>query len=121
MKFSKFNRNRATDPWRNYRITQNKANYLASKGKLRFLDSIHTENQSWGALHKAWKGYVIGLNKYELENMRHYAKVIQRLQAELGLTISSFPNLNIYPAKEGYSEVTYDNVDYDSEEDMKEW
>jgi hypothetical protein len=29
--------------------------------------------------------------------MEQYARVIQKLQNELGLPVSSFPNLNIYP------------------------
>ena len=28
--------------------------------------------QVWGALHKAWKGYVIAKNKDEYEKMEHY-------------------------------------------------
>lgn len=57
MRFHKFNRNRSLDPMQKYCISQRKASYLADRGKLRVLDSFHTENQTWGALHKAWKGY----------------------------------------------------------------
>ena len=96
------------------------------KATLRVLDSLHTENQTWGALHKAWKGYQIGLNKFEREKMRYYARVIQKLQNELGLPVSSFPDLDIYPVEEeGYSQdndiSAYYDVDYVSNEHMKEW
>jgi hypothetical protein len=125
MRFYKFNRNRSVDPWRKYWVSQNKASYLADRGKLRVLDSFHTENQTWGALHKAWKGYTIAKNKFELARMEYYARVIQKLQNELGLQVSSFPDLSLYPAEgEVYSEygedITYD-VDYVSNQDMKEW
>jgi hypothetical protein len=57
--------------------------------------------------------------------MEYYARVIQKLQNELGLQVSSFPDLSLYPAEgEVYSEcgedITYD-VDYVSNQDMKEW
>jgi hypothetical protein len=98
MRFYKFNRNRSVDPWRKYWVSQNKASYLADRGKLRVLDSFHTENQTWGALHKAWKGS-IAKNKFELARMEYYARVIQKLQNELGLRVSSFPDLSLYPAE----------------------
>ncbi|MFL6328753.1 MAG: hypothetical protein ACJ71I_14900 [Nitrososphaeraceae archaeon] len=43
------------------------------------------ENQVWGALHKAWKGYVIAKNKDEYEKMERYACIIQESQYDLGL------------------------------------
>ena len=126
MRFTKFNRKRYVDPWWKYRVSQNKARYRADKGKLRVLDSFHTENQTWGALHKAWKGYTIAKNKFELARMEYYARVIQKLQNELGLPISSFSELNIYPAeRQAYPEdddvTTCYDVGYVSKEDMKEW
>ena len=33
------------------------------------LDSFYFENQTWRALHKAWKGFVIAKNKYEVDRM----------------------------------------------------
>ena len=125
MRFHKFNRNRSLDPMQKYCISQRKASYLADRGKLRVLDSFHTENQTWGALHKAWKGYTISKNKFELARMEHYARVIQKLQNELGLRVSSFPDLNIFPLEgEGQSQddiSRYYEVEYISNQDMKEW
>jgi hypothetical protein len=51
---------------------------------------------------------VIAKNKYELEEMYYYANVIQKLQGELGLPISYFPDLGLVP--EGYH--------YDDSEDL---
>ena len=127
MRFSKFNRNTSLDPWQKYQISQNKANYLVSRGKLRVLDSLYTENKTWGALHKCWKGYTIAKNKFELARIEYYARVIQKLQNELGLQVASFPDLNLFPLEgEVYSQDdddvnTYYNVDYISKQDMKEW
>ncbi|MFL6418172.1 MAG: hypothetical protein ACJ71P_01970, partial [Nitrososphaeraceae archaeon] len=59
----------------------------------KLLDSFFFENQVWGALHKAWKGYVIAKNKDEYEKMEHYARIIQESQHDLGLEVSSFPNI----------------------------
>lgn len=62
---------------------------------MRILDSFYFENQTWGALHKAWKGYVIAKNKDEFDRLEYYASVIRKLQKELGLEVSSFPDLGL--------------------------
>lgn len=54
-------------------------------------------------MHKAWKGYIIAKNKYEFDKEYHYAKVIQKLQKELGLRISSFPDLGLVPKHPNYN------------------
>ena len=59
------------------------------------LSSGYYENETWGALHKCWKGYVIVKNNYELNKMIEYATRIQKLQCELGQTISQFPDLDM--------------------------
>ena len=125
MKFYKFNRRRYEDPWKKYLIAQNKASCLINRGKVRVLDSLYTENKTWGALHKAWKGYIIGKKLCQTERARYYARVIQKLQNELGLPVTSFPDLNIFPLEgEGYSQEDIDRyyeIEYISDQDMKEW
>ena len=59
----------------------------------KILDSGNYDNQVWGSLHKAWKGYVIAKNKDEYDKMVHYARVIQENQHDLGLEVSSFDNI----------------------------
>ena len=90
MKYYRFNRS-SIDPVQKLRKLSN----LAERNRLRLLDSFYFENQTWGALHKAWKGYVIAKNKYEVERMEYYGGVIQKLQREMGLEPSSFPELRI--------------------------
>ena len=51
----------------------------------------------WGALHKAWKDYIIAKNKDEIDRLYYYAEVIQKLQRELGLPVSLFPSLGLSP------------------------
>jgi hypothetical protein len=49
------------------------------------LDSGWYDTQTWGALHKAWLGYVIAKDKDEYDKQIHYASIIQKLQKELNL------------------------------------
>ena len=59
------------------------------------LHSFNFENQTWGALHKAWKGCLIAKNKDEPHRMKYYAIVIQKIERELGIKVSSFPELSL--------------------------
>ena len=95
MKYYKFNRDRSLDPLQKYRKSCRKLLSNAKRDNLHMLDSFHFENQTWGALHKAWKGYVIAKNKDELSRMKYYAIVIQKLERELGIKVSSFPELGL--------------------------
>jgi len=74
--------------------------YMAGTSRSRLLESCYFESQTWGALHKAWKGYIIAKNKYEPYRLVHYAEVIQKLQRELGLPVSSFPSLGLSPKEQ---------------------
>jgi hypothetical protein len=59
------------------------------------LDSGHHDTETWGALKKAWKGYVIAKNRNEYDNLIKYASRIQKLQKELGVDVSDFPQLGM--------------------------
>ena len=76
--------------------------YLINTNRSRLVNSSYFESQTWGALHKAWKGYIIAKNKYELDKLYYYAEVIQKLQRELGLPVSSFPSLGLSPQEHAY-------------------
>lgn len=54
-----------------------------------------TKGQTWGALKKAWKAYKIAKVQNDKEKMMEYAKRIQTLQKELGLTVAKFPDLGL--------------------------
>jgi hypothetical protein len=68
-------------------------------GRSKMLDSGFFENETWGALHKAWKGYVIAKNKNEHDKLERYARIIQELQDDLGLDVSSFPDVEMTALK----------------------
>jgi hypothetical protein len=74
MKYHRFNRKSSTDSVQKLRESSRKLRYLALRDKLRVSDSFYFENQTWGALHKAWKGYVIAKNKYEPEKIEYYGE-----------------------------------------------
>ena len=78
-----------------YLKSKKKHDYMVNTGRSKLLESFFFENQVWGALHKAWKGYVIAKNKDECNRMEHYARIIQECQHDLGLPISSFPNIGM--------------------------
>jgi len=54
-----------------------------------------TKGQTWGALKKAWKAYKIAKVQNDRKKMEEYAKRIQTLQKELGLTVAKFPDLGL--------------------------
>lgn len=54
-----------------------------------------TVGQSWGALRKAWKGYRIAKVQSDDTKMTEYANKIRKIQGELSIAVSSFPNLGI--------------------------
>ena len=47
--------------------------------------------QSYTALKKAWRGYNIAINKDEDDLALRYASVIQKIQREMGVSVTSFP------------------------------
>ena len=69
------------------------------ENELTVSQSVNSQNftvgQSWGALRKAWKGYRIAKVQSDDTKMTEYANKIRKIQGELNITISSFPNLGI--------------------------
>jgi hypothetical protein len=82
-----------------YRRIKNleKLKYKVRTGKLdgKVLESGFTADQTFGALSKAWVAYIISDKQDDLERKQYYAAVIQKLQHELGMTVRSFPELNL--------------------------
>jgi hypothetical protein len=66
---------------------------MINTGRSKMLESGFYENQIWGALHKAWKGYAIAKNKDEFDKMLHYADIIQECQYDLRRPVSSFHDI----------------------------
>ena len=125
MRYYKFNSDRSLYPLQKYRKSWRKTSYMASTNRSKLLDSFFYDSQTWGALHKAWKGYVIAKNKHEYDRMEYYASVIQKLQSELGLRVSSFPDigmsaLKFYSSKCSNKECVNNEDDNDKEMITKE-
>ena len=125
MRYYKFNSDRSLYPLQKYRKSWRKTSYMASTNRSKLLDSFFYDSQTWGALHKAWKGYVIAKNKHEYDRMEYYASVIQKLQSELGLRVSSFPDigmsaLKFYSSKCSNNECVNNEDDNDKEMITKE-
>jgi hypothetical protein len=56
----------------------------------------------WGALHRAWVGYVIAKSQDDYEKMRKYAIVIRKFQRRLNITISDFLDIGVYGFEEDF-------------------
>ena len=69
---------------------------LQTAEKDRKLPSGYTVGQTWGALHKAWLGYCIAVNKNEGEKTLYYASIIQKLQRELGIQVREFAEVDMF-------------------------
>jgi hypothetical protein len=111
MRYYKHNRDRSFGAnFYKHRKSFKKLMYMMGTNRSRLLDSCYFESQTWGALHKAWKGYVIAKNKYEYDRMDYYANVIQKLQKELGLTVSSFPDLGLTSQGDNYDGAGLDEL-----------
>jgi hypothetical protein len=50
----------------------------------------------WGALRRAWVGYVIAKSQDDLEKMKKYAIVIRKFQRRLNIAISDFLDIGVY-------------------------
>jgi hypothetical protein len=67
----------------------------------------------WGALHKAWVGYVIAKSQDDYEKMRKYAIVIRKFQRRLNIAISDFLDIGVY-GFENKEDFEYKEEDDDS-------
>jgi hypothetical protein len=56
----------------------------------------------WGALHRAWVGYVIAKSQGDEEKMRKYAIVIRKFERRLNIAINDFPEIGIYGFEEDF-------------------
>ena len=56
----------------------------------------------WGALDRAWVGYIIAKSQDDYEKMRKYAIVIRKFQKRLNIAISDFLDIGIYGFEEDF-------------------
>lgn len=55
-----------------------------------------TIGQSWHGLKKAWIAYRLSKEEEDTDLMKLYASVIQKIQRQLGIKVSEFPELRFY-------------------------
>jgi hypothetical protein len=101
-----------------------------SRAKYRPIYNKHRRRTpEWGALHRAWVGYVIAKSQDDYEKMRKYAIVIRKFQRRLNIAISDFPDIGVYGFEEEFENkeedddsklVVYDPWTRDRIEDAKE-
>jgi hypothetical protein len=100
-----------------YKKSRRKSDYMINTGRSKMLDSGFFENEVWGALHKAWKGYVIAKNKDEYDKMLHYADIVQESQYDLRLKVSSFHNIGNSLRAAQIVQENKSNSDYNQSDD----
>lgn len=59
------------------------------------LPSGYLVSRTYGALHKCWVGFVIAKKKYEWGMIEIYAKLIKKLERELGIELTDFSDWGI--------------------------
>jgi hypothetical protein len=83
----------------------------------------------WGALHRAWVGYVIAKSQNDYEKMRKYAIVIRKFQRRLNIAISDFLDIGVFGFEENFENkeedddsklAVYDPWSRETIEDVKE-
>jgi hypothetical protein len=71
------------------------ANENGSYDKNKIIDSGFTVGESWGCLEKAWVGFRAAKRLENVEDMKLYASIIQRLEKELKIEVNDFPELGL--------------------------
>src|SRR5919109_481597 len=61
-----------------------------------FYNKHRRRTPEWGALDRAWVGYVIAKSEDDYEKMRKYAIVIRKFERRLNIAINDFPEIGIY-------------------------
>ena len=75
----------------------------SSRGTYRPIYNKHRRRTpEWGALRRAWVGYVIAKSQDDYKKMRKYAIVIRKFQRRLNVAISDFLDIGIYGFEEDF-------------------
>jgi hypothetical protein len=67
-----------------------------------FYNKHRRSTPEWGALRKAWVGFVIAKSQDDYERMRKYAIVIRKFQRRLNIEISDFFDIGVYGFEEDF-------------------
>src|SRR5215213_7260178 len=72
------------------------------KSRVTYYNKHRRRAPEWGALHRAWVGYVIAKSQDDYEKMRKYAIVIRKFERRLNIAINDFPEIGIYGFEEDF-------------------
>src|SRR5215217_1090400 len=90
-------RNRLRKGKRGMNSFYQKSPYKSLRGTYHPIYNKHRRRTpEWGALDRAWVGYVIAKSQEDYERMRKYAIVIRKFERRLNIAINNFPEIGIY-------------------------
>jgi hypothetical protein len=97
-------RNRLRKGKRGVRTFYQKSPYgYGSRATYRPIYNKHRRTTpEWGALDRAWVGYVIAERQDDHEKMRKYAVVIRKFERRLNIAINDFAEIGIYGFEEDF-------------------
>ena len=72
------------------------------KSRVIYYNKHRRRTPEWGALDRAWVGYIIAKSRDEYEKMRKYAIVIRKFERRLNIAINDFPEIGIYGFEEDF-------------------
>ncbi len=72
------------------------------KSRVIYYNKHRRRTPEWGALDRAWVGYVIAKSQDDCEKMRKYAIVIRKFERRLNIAINDFPEIGIYGFEEDF-------------------
>src|SRR5215218_4041588 len=80
------------------------------KSRVTYYNKHRRRTPEWGALDRAWVGYIIAKSQDDYEKMRKYAIVIRKFERRLNIAINDFPEIGIY----GFERILRKEEDDDS-------
>jgi hypothetical protein len=80
----------------------NASYWYRSRATYHHIYNKRRRTPEWGALHRAWVGYVIAKSQEDKEKMRKYAIVIRKFQRRLNIAISDFLDIGVYGFEEDF-------------------
>src|SRR5918995_1258185 len=70
--------------------------------RVTYYNKHRRRTPEWGALDRAWVGYVIAKSQDDYEKMRKYAIVIRKFERRLNIAINDFPEIGVYGFEEDF-------------------
>jgi hypothetical protein len=98
-----YNYGRRRNRLRKGKRRMNTSYWYSSRATYRPIYNKHRRTTpEWGALNRAWVGYVIAKSQDDYEKMRKYAIVIRKFQRRLNIAISDFLDIGVYGFEEDF-------------------